>query len=332
MSADFATVEAVRPGDFNRDGWKRPLIIPIGGGKPKAYTRTTTYIGAIEEYFAINQWERRMVAIGLAKTPALQLAVLAHRNDKTRLNEITSEAKTVAGGEDAATIGTAMHAFTEQVDRGEDLTDIDLGPYTADLAAYIDKTAVLSCIEIEQHVVLDAFEIAGTPDRVVSYQGKRYIADLKTSSSLNYGTGKMACQLACYARSRMYDVGTGERTPHGADLTRGLIIWLPAGQARCELLWIDLEAGWEGVKLARQVRDWRKRRYGDLCSPFDAIDVPVLPDVAAAIKACNTIDGLTAVWNKYQDYWTDELTVLSRETKAAIQIDLDNRINRKASA
>jgi hypothetical protein len=51
-------------------------------------------------------------------------------------------------------------------------------------------------------------------------------------------------------------------------LERALVIHLPAGQARCELHWLDIAAGWEAARLAATVRAWRARR--DLTQPHAA--------------------------------------------------------------
>ena len=40
---------------------------------------------------------------------------------------------------------------------------------------------------------------------------------------------------------------------------RAIVFHLPAGEARCELYWVDLKAGREGLQLALDVRAWRKR-------------------------------------------------------------------------
>ena len=48
---------------------------------------------------------------------------------------------------------------------------------------------------------------------------------------------------------------------------RALIIHLPAGQARCDLHWIDITAGWDAAHLAAAARTWRSRR--DLAQLYD---------------------------------------------------------------
>ena len=64
--------------DFQRDRWKRPLIIPPNGGKPVAYRRCTSYVDVIADKFKLQQWDKRQVAIGLAQRDDLRLSVLAH--------------------------------------------------------------------------------------------------------------------------------------------------------------------------------------------------------------------------------------------------------------
>jgi hypothetical protein len=82
----------------------------------------------------------------------------------------------------------------------------------------------------------------------------------------------MSIQEAIYANAdALYDPATGAREAMPrVNRARGLIIHLPAGQGRCELHWVDLVAGWKGVRLALSVRDWRKRK--DLHLPYVPID------------------------------------------------------------
>jgi acetoacetate decarboxylase len=281
----------------------------------------------------------RMTALGLASRPDLLLSVQAHRDDKGRLDKIVEAAKEAAAANAAATTGTALHALTELIDRGEDLPV--LPPETvADLEAYRAATADLKAVLIEQFCVQDPLKIGGTPDRVVEYQGKRYIADLKTGS-IEYGALKIAMQLAVYARSHTYDVASHKRSPHGADLHRALIIHLPAGQARCELVWVDIMAGWNGVLVARSVRELRSRTLKELTRPFDdTAGFTTRSDAEAAEKNDRTLNQilgnlsprpleqqvreastrreLEVLWETHQDVWSDDLTRLAMARTAEL--------------
>lgn len=291
------------PPAINRDRYGRPLVVPPGGGKPVAYTRCTTYVDCIEDKFNLQKWGSRMVALGLASRPDLLLSVSAHRDDKSALDRICEDAKEAAAASAAATTGTALHALTELVDRGETLPVLPESAQ-ADLAAYAEATKDLKATHIEQFCVLDALKIGGTPDRVVSYKGKRYIADVKTGS-IEWGTYKIAMQLAVYARSKTYDIASGERGTHNAELDKGIIIHLPAGTGSCELVWVDLVEGWNGVLLARQVREKRALKFGDLTEPFGPAAVQQLADsIVDRIRACATADEVRALWTPE---WTDDL-------------------------
>jgi hypothetical protein len=319
------------PPAIPRDRYQRPLVVPPGGGKAVAYTRCTTYVGCIEDTYNLSKWQMRMTALGLASRPDLMLSVQAHRDDKERLNQICDDAKEAAAASAAATTGTALHALTELIDRGEDLPVLP-PEALADLEAYREATAALKPVFIEQFCVQDALKIGGTPDRVVEYQGKRYIADLKTGS-IEYGILKIAMQLAVYARSTTYDVASHQRSRHGAEVDRALIVHLPAGQARCELIWVDLKAGWNAVMVARDVREQRGHGFKDLTRPFDdTAGFPTRADEQAEksdktlkqilgnptprpldqqVREASTRRELEVLWETHQDDWTETLTGLA---------------------
>jgi hypothetical protein len=305
-------MQTVAPGpEIRRDRWGRPLVTPPGGGKPVAYTRCTTYVGAIEETYNLSRWQQRMVALGLADRRDLLLAVAAHRDDKTKLNQVCEDALEAAKGHAAATTGTALHAITETHDRGN---DVGLLPQDAkaDLAAYVAATKALKPVHIEQFMVLDNLKIGGTPDRISRYSdGKRYVTDLKTGS-LDFGFLKIAAQLAVYARSTPYDVEAGKRMePHGAELDKGLVIHLPAGSATCTLFWVDLLAGWEVVQLCKRVREKRALPSYALFTPLET-EVPAARPLADQITSATTPDAVRTLWRDHATEWTGELTQLAK--------------------
>ena len=104
-----------------RDRYGKPYIIPPDGGKPTPYARWSNYGDVLEDRFNLERWKVRQSAIGLADRPDLLLAVTAHRGDKRKLDGICDEALEAAKSSAAATTGTALHALTEVVDRGEPL-------------------------------------------------------------------------------------------------------------------------------------------------------------------------------------------------------------------
>lgn len=334
-----------------RDRWSRPLVIPPAGGKPTAYTRCTTYVGVLEDTYNLQRWMQRQVALGLAKRPDLLLSVSAHPDDKRELDRICEAAREASASSAAATTGTALHALTELVDRGQELPPLPPGP-KASLEAYVEATRELTAVHIEAFTVQDRLKVGGTPDRIVRLpDGRLVVADLKTGASVEYGALKIAQQIAVYAHSDLYDVTTGARSHHGADTTQGLIIHCPAtddpAQARCELIWVDLVAGWDAVRVAGLVRDQRAVKFADLTQPYVPGQAPasrgeqiaasktnrgvqVLTPGAATptstsleeqLAAATSREELLVIWQANEAVWSDELTATAQRRLAVLEQD-----------
>lgn len=342
------------PNDPKRRKYGRPLVLKPGakpGDKLTAYTRCTTYAGTLDDTFKLGQWQQRMVALGLSARSDLLLAVAAHADDRDKLDELCDRAREAASATAAATTGTALHALTERLDRG-----LELGPMPADaerdVRAYERATSALTALYIERFLVNDDLKVGGTPDRVVEFQGRNYIADLKTGG-IEYGALKIAMQLAMYAHSRLYDVATGRRTDlPDVDQERAIVIHLPAGTGECTLHWIDIRAGWGAIETARDVRSWRNRARSMLAplnlpasepeSRDQAWSAPAgtnEPDLAGRpagvdangviaddgldelrnrVACAQTVDELTALWSTNQFRWTGELTQIAAARKQVL--------------
>jgi hypothetical protein len=310
---------SVQP-EIERDRYGRPMILPPGGSKKVAYTRCTTYVDALEDKYNLQKWQQRMVILGLVDRPDLLLSAAAHRDDKQKLNRIADDAVEAAKAHAAATVGTAVHALCERIDAGQEVGPVP-GEYQRDLDAYVRVTAPLTVLHSETFTVLDDLRIGGTPDRIVEFEGERYIADIKTGS-IEWGSGKIAMQLAVYAHSRFYNMKTGERSPlPGVNGDRGIVIHLPAGTGQCTLHWTNIAAGWEAVQLATKVRDWRARK--DLQAPITAAtpaaDVSLGTDpIVAAIENAATPEDLVAVWASNEANWRLEYTQIASRRKAQL--------------
>jgi hypothetical protein len=242
--------------DAQRDHFGRPLVIPPEGGKPVAYRRCTTFIDVLGDRTALEKWKQRQVAVGLTKRNDLMMRAAAAPDKKT-LDYVCEEALKAAGSDASANIGTAVHALTERIDRGE-TPEIPAG-FEKDIQAYLTAVKPLTMKAIEVFVVHDRLKVGGTFDRIVEWEGKQYVADLKTGS-ISFDGAKIAMQLSIYANSQIYDVATGTRTRLEVDLHKGLVIHLPQGEGKCSLHWADIHAGFDGVRLAEQVWKWRSTK------------------------------------------------------------------------
>lgn len=323
------TVAAKAP-EPPRNGWGWPLVKDATNpDKRIPMIRATGLAGTYEDMFVLHQWDMRIVARSIADSPDLIAAIKdSHPDDKSGLNDLIKEARTRGGASDKAAIGTYVHSLTEAYDRGEDPWEVvtppmlSTGPlnpdlYRADLAAYVAATADLEALYVEQFCVNDWLPAAGTPDRIVRYKGKRYIADLKTGN-IELGCGKIAAQLALYARSRPYDVAADERMePHGAEVDKGIIIHCPAGEGVCRLWWVDLLYGWEIVKTCRDVREKRRKKFVHLARPIEA-PAPAPVSLADRIVVTTSRDEVTALWRVHAAEWTDDLTDLASRHLAGL--------------
>lgn len=311
-----------------RDGFGRPKVKAPDGSGTITYTRCTTYVDVLEDKYNLQRWQQRMVALGLADRPDLQLAVAAMERgdrgdalDKTGLNKLCEQAQEAAKAHARATIGTSLHSLTERIDRGQELGVIPEA-YQRDMAAYAEATREITALHIERFTVLDALKVGGTPDRIGEHEGKLKILDVKTGD-IEWGALKIAMQLAIYAHSDFYDPETGARTPiTGVDQNEAVVIHLPAGEGRCDLHRVDIAAGWEAVACATAVRDWRSKGK-KLLTPITAASAqaelptsgPVNDELANRIASAATVDELGAIWSAHHTDFTDEHIELASARK-----------------
>jgi hypothetical protein len=263
----------------------QPLITPLGGGDPVRYARISSFADAVEDSYNLDLWKQRNVALGLAHQPNLIdriVGIVGNYDDpiddaKRELNSICKDAQSAAGSSKGADIGTALHSMTQALDRGRTVLD---GRWKAHLDAYWRATTPYEVLDAETFVVVDELQTAGTLDRLVRCpDGAVRVADVKTGKwELQY-PAKTAAQVATYARGQRYDPKTGQRSPlhKDLDLSSGILIWLPvkADRATCQVVGLDLDAGWRRAQLAWEVRQERARTADDflLSEPYPAAPV-----------------------------------------------------------
>jgi len=255
-----------------RDRWGRYLLPDPVTGEERAWTRATTLANTLSDPWGLVDWKMRMVAKGVATRDDLRALAssLPLDSGKKQLNKVAQDAIEYAGGSSGRNMGTALHEWTAQSDRGDppavpEPWVFDLDAYNAALELYGVRTVPGL---VEQIVCIPDLGVAGTFDRIVLWDPEAYIADVKTAASLDYSWLEIAVQLAIYANAEWIWNERDEAWEHlpKVNQSQGLVIHLPIGQARCDLFWVDLEIGWEAVTLAVDVREWRKRK--DISRPF----------------------------------------------------------------
>jgi hypothetical protein len=271
--------------EIRRNQYGHYLIIPPGGDTPLlGYIRATTVAGATDDGGGLGPWKATMAVCGTLRQRSIkakwQTLLAEHESpwyanpeSKAKCKKLVEEAAEAGGAGDRREEGLSLHAITALVDVGD--TPAHLSAETeADVSAYANKlieygVAIVPGM-VERTVVLDEHRVAGTFDRLVRIRGRELpmVADLKTGADLSYSWRSIAVQLAIYAHAdSLYEQGAD---PNGSadvrspmpevDQHEALVMWLPAGEARCELIVVDLDAGWEGFELSMQVRKWRQRK------------------------------------------------------------------------
>ena len=253
----FTTVTTPQEAQIPRDQYGRPLIAPIDGGKPVAYTRVSTLAKTLDDQSALMLWKQRMTAIGLSKRPDLLSLTAAKYDDKKTMNDVVKQAMSAAESDKAANVGTALHRLTELVDTDQLPTGLP-AEHLNDLYAYEQAMKPLQVVASEMFVVVDEVQAAGTFDRLVRLpDGRIVVADIKTGQTEpDYPHGVMQ-QTAIYSRGWIYEHGKGRVArlgDLGVDQSTGLLIHLPAGKGRCDLYLLDLERGWTLAQIAVAVR------------------------------------------------------------------------------
>lgn len=301
--------------EIPRDRFGRPMLMPATGRSKKRipYRRCTTFVGVLEETSALMRWGQRQVALGMGQRPDLVMAAAAaDPGDKATIGGIAERAAEAAKGiqGDAASIGTALHAFTERMDRGDTIGHVP-AEYRADLDAYWAATKHITWQAIETFRCHDDWLVAGTADRIGTVGGGRpAIYDVKTGG-IDYGQLKMSMQLAMYARMTAYDIATDTRVAdtEPVDVNYGYIIHLPAGQGRCDVYETHIGEAWGACLVAKQV--WGCRERKNLLTPYREPN-PVAT-WESLIANANSLERLREIWQRAK-----ELGQLTPQLKALL--------------
>lgn len=245
-----------------RDRWGRPVI------DGTTYVRASTLADSLDNKEALLSWTGRQTALGLATSPDLIAAVATTKpDDKKALDRLVEQAAERAKSRAGATMGTAIHTATELLDAGESI-EVLPKDVQADAHAYraLLDGAGLTPLAAEVFVVNEELQVAGTFDRLLQGPHRVLIEDTKTSSNPNtaeYKALSWAIQIAVYANGRPWlpDRGIVDWEDVGLpapSVTHGLVVHVVQGEAVAKAYSIDLVAGLEAARIAREVYDLRR--------------------------------------------------------------------------
>lgn len=336
LTGDTEQDVAPQPPYKSPDRWDRYVLTHPGDpGRKVTATRCTTLIKAADDPYNLGVWQKGNVALGLAKRSDLLAVASTLTQGDPKLKELVKSAEEAGGGSVKANLGTALHGFTEMVDRGRPITDVPEA-HRRDIVAYREAVSEhgLSVVPqaIERITLTSLWDgLAGTFDRVYRLPDGSYVMGDVKSGKIGYDPKVIYAQLAMYARgfneTGVYDVANErwERLPIRVREDVALIVHLPAGEGVCRVYRAtaeDMNLGRAHLGLCTVIRKHRKVRPRLVPYVAGAV-VQALPDDRhrAEILATTTRNELMNVGRmlKADGFMTPELRALAmahRETLA----------------
>jgi len=266
--------------------WKRPIMDDPITGQRTTYQRVTTLAGMIDDTYSLTNWKMRQVAKGVAWRDDLRIAAAttddSTRDGKAALDEICEKALDAAGGGAGAAMGTAFHRVTQIADAYPDVPVESYCPpeLRQELSAYVAliKThgLILRPEYQERTGICPDAGVAGTWDDLVLGGpcgcGRYHVGDKKSGQhEFEYGQGKIAAQLAMYARmtTLWLATGGGYEAPPAICPEVGYVLYVPIGRSQEARVYpVDLVEGWRRVELAMAIREARSAKRGLFGAPL----------------------------------------------------------------
>ena len=278
MTDDLLNDPALNPPgrpDFRRVGKGVPLVLDPETGKMVRRRRSSSAGKVLDDESNLTDWKLRTVLVGAAQMPEVlaMVSVLDPEQDKKAIRDHVEECLQAGKGNSRKVQGTAIHAMFDHVDLEHDWEPAP--QFRAAVQAYVTMLEAygLVPVDVEVQCVNDAFGLAGTmdrryrttrslvaPDGVIIPIGSILVGDTKTGLSLEYAAGTYATQIAAYVDSVRYDVLTDERLPFDPPNYPdwALVVHAVPERQTCELYWVDIQQGRQGLALAHQVWQWRR--------------------------------------------------------------------------
>ena len=324
-----------------RDYMGRYILPDPSTGSEEAWTRVSTLKSKSSDKAGLEKWKMRLTLTGIAaealeaqdngRDPLLveKLINLAadegsmpDREYNKQLQAVADHAFDLGGGNRAAKMGTALHAWCEWVDRGlGEAGDVPkmFQPYVVAYQAALLEANILVCPElIEQVVINQAYGVAGTFDRAYMLSDESIVlADIKSGKDVKFGWQEIAQQMAAYQTSEfMFDQEKGEWVePPPFRTDYALIIHVPvmAPVPKVHIIPISLAKGRTYLTVSKQVSELqRDRDMGSFQIPSTSTAL------VAQINAVQSREELVTLWEQNTKDWTTSHTLLGKRRLATI--------------
>lgn len=316
------------------------------------FTRASKFASTISDQYMLNEWKIAMAVLGVCSRRDLYALGASFRRPEDwesgwwrPMAELGHKGMDAAQSSAGAHEGTAIHSFTESVDKGEMRVKDVPAEWRPHVQEYLRlHTARGFAITHVESLILNLSVhrgVCGRLDRLRQCpDGYLIVDDLKTGKNAPMGLDEIAIQLSVYANAEwIFDPATGlyERMPENVRKDVAMITHVPLDDpSKAELIPIDIEKGWRGAQLAADVREYRnsakRKRDGIRLDPA-ALDfeptvtvvgvesLPTAADWTARLYAAETLAELSGIFTEAWPLgaWTPELDELGARRKAEIK-------------
>lgn len=292
-------------------------------GREDTFTRVTTGAHSLDSTTGLDIWKTGNVVLGLKDNPDLleDLDLYADPADvKRQVRRIADKAQDLAGASQAAELGTAIHAWTEAVERdGVAIEDVpaQFQPYVAAYLNTLEDYGIATVPGMVERIVYHPSSgWVGTLDRIYQLaDGTHVIGDVKTSKTLQYGWLGFSVQFASYADATymLRLDGSGWDPMPEVSPDYAVVAHVPSDTpGQCSIVTFDLHAGREYLDLAVAVHRARLDAGRRVANKWD-LPVPA-SGLEDKVKACTSAKELSQLWEDNASEWTQELTDLGMNT------------------
>jgi hypothetical protein len=343
--ASVATVQRTAERKKIISGGRYRLPRLDGSHKTYGWQRVTNLVSAFADQFGLRMWEfeQMMTAIMVDRDRVLadlvstmeEVQFLDKVGKRSAIEAFVDRCKAISGGDEGTRFGNHRHALVEadHLALPQGATDAfarqHLSLYRSALVRH--KLTAVEGMQ-ERRVLVEELEAIGTLDNILrDAEELLFVGDLKTQKRF-WTWLEIAAQEACYAHAiAMWESANDATNPvagRWVDMPKvsqdvGLVLWMPrehpSGEPAVDVYEVDLKAGWETAKLARQIvvdRAGGKRKTAPRAWLRQAPPATLVEQYAARFAAVDSIEEGSRLVAECiaKKVWCD---VLADEAKAA---------------
>lgn len=354
--ASVATVTRTKERKKIISGGRYRLPRLDGSHKPYGWQRVTNLVSAFADQFGLRMWEfeQMMIAIHVDQTRVIadlrstieEVQFLDKQSKRAGIEAFVERCKAISKGDLGARFGNHRHALVEadHLALPQGATDAyarqHLSLYRSALVRH--KLTAVEGMQ-ERRVLVEELEAIGTLDNILrDAEELLFVGDLKTQKRF-WTWLEIAAQEACYAHAvAMWESANDPTNPvagRWVDMPKvsqdiGLVLWMPREavnpeeepdwEPHVDVYEVDIKAGWETAKLARQIvvdRAGGKRKTQPRAWLRQAPPATLIEQYAARFAAVDSIEegsALVAECMK-KKVWCDILADEARRAKERVR-------------